>query len=135
MLTYWLINEDKMKRLTRIESYMSDKQSPTSPGNNNVGCKEFDNSIKCDTSCDYTDPVNFDTEQEHLIKHSNRHPLKRQEHSDDVEANSSFSQNSISEFPPRYTNCVGPSEKVPLAGVTNPNCENHIEMTPLLLER
>ena len=124
-----------MRRLTRLESYMSDKQSPTSPGNNNVGSKDCDSSVKCDTTCDYISSSSFDIESEDTVRHSNRPPFKRQNFSEETERNSLISQNSISDPPPKYINSIGPLNRHPLTEVHQPACENHIEMTPLLLER
>ena len=135
VLTYWLLNEDKMKRLTRLESYMSDKHSPTSYGNNNLDCNNCDSVLKCDTTCEYSFPSSFDSDSDCRQAHSNRPPFKRQVNSEQLEETPPSYENCITEVPTKHVNSVVPLEVNHLSELGQRRCENHIEMTPLLSER
>ena len=132
VLTYWLIREDRMKRLSRIESYMSEKQSPTSPVNNNIDCTSCDNEVKCDTQCEYSVPPGFSSDSE---AKTNRPPLQRQEHSDQMSINSEGYENCTLDKRNVQLNSVVPLEKGAQVDSEQRKYENHIEMTPLLSER
>ena len=58
VLTYWLVSDDKQRRLTRIESYYSEHQSPTHSGNNNITC-DTDSTCSCQNPA-RVDPPSYD---------------------------------------------------------------------------
>ena len=135
MLTYWLTTEDRMKRLSRIESYMSEKQSPTNHANNNIDCNTCDSEVKCDTHCEYSVPSGFSSDSETKSSQLNRPPLQRQEHSDQMSVNSESYENSVLDKRSVHLNSVVPLTTDTRVDIDQHKYENHIEMTPLLSER
>lgn len=135
VLTYWLLSEDRMKRLSRLESYLSEKQSPTTPVNNNFDGNKCDNDVKCDNKCEYSVPSSYSCERETKPNISNRPPLKRQDHSEKTGMESEVYENKILDKHSIHSNCVVPLDKIPLTDASQRKNENHIEMTPLLSDR
>ena len=137
MLTYWLTTEDRMKRLSRIESYMSEKQSPTNhSSNNNIDSNPCDSEMKCDTHCEYSVPSGFSSDSEARPGQLNRPPLQRQEHSDQMSLSSEGYENCVLDKGRVHLNSVVPLTHDTRVDVDDQRkYENHIEMTPLLSGR